>query len=195
MKTYRKILAVIMCVVITLSAAPLGGFVGLDLPSLFGFDSKAMEIEDIPASKSGTCGSDLTWSIDTDTGVLEISGTGNMSWFSSPSSVPWYSYRSYIKTVTISNAATNISHYAFYECSNLVSINIPDSVTSIAGYVFYKCTNLTTLILPESITAINEHAFDGCTNLFEINIPDSTTIIGEWAFFGCSDLTEVTLVS
>ena len=36
---------------------------------------------------SGTCGDDLTWTLDTDTGVLEISGTGTMANYSNPNTV------------------------------------------------------------------------------------------------------------
>ncbi len=44
MKTFKKSLAVVMCVVMTLTAAPLGGLVGLELPSLFDFKAEAATI-------------------------------------------------------------------------------------------------------------------------------------------------------
>ncbi|MBQ2963843.1 MAG: hypothetical protein IJE14_04195 [Clostridia bacterium] len=44
MKTYKRILAVILCVVMTLTAAPLSGFVGLELPSQFNFKAEAATI-------------------------------------------------------------------------------------------------------------------------------------------------------
>ena len=52
---------------------------------------------------TGTCGDNVTWELDTDTGVLEISGTGAMTNWTSYSSVPWYSYRQDIHNVNISN--------------------------------------------------------------------------------------------
>ena len=44
MKTYKRILAVILCVVMTLTAAPLSGVVGLELPSLFDFEAEAATV-------------------------------------------------------------------------------------------------------------------------------------------------------
>lgn len=44
MKTYKRILSVILCVVLTLTAAPLSGFVGLELPSLFDFEAEAATV-------------------------------------------------------------------------------------------------------------------------------------------------------
>lgn len=86
MKTYKRILAVILCVVMTLTAAPLSGFVGLDLSSMFDFKAEA-------AMYSGTCGDNVYWSLDTSTGMLNISGTGAIENYTYSSSAPWSSYR------------------------------------------------------------------------------------------------------
>ncbi len=59
---------------------------------------------------SGTCGADgenLTWVLD-DTGTLTISGEGAMADWTSSSNVPWYNYRSSIKTVVIEDGVTSI---------------------------------------------------------------------------------------
>ena len=47
---------------------------------------------------SGTCGENVNWTLDTETGLLEITGSGNMYNYDNP---PWYSYRSSIKKCTI----------------------------------------------------------------------------------------------
>lgn len=94
---------------------------------------------------SGTCGTNLTWTLDTGTGVLAINGTGAMTNYSSDSSVPWYSYRSYIKTVTIADGVTSIGSIAFSHCTGLTSVTIPNSVTSIGDSAFRQCTGLTSV--------------------------------------------------
>ena len=56
---------------------------------------------------SGKCGTNLTWSLDTSTGVLDITGSGNM-YDSNGFRAPWYDYESYIKSVVIGDSVTSI---------------------------------------------------------------------------------------
>ena len=79
----------------------------------------------------------MTWKLDTETGELVISGEGAMADYSSGSDVPWYTYRSSIKTVTIGDSVTSISDWAFSGCHGLTSITIPERVTSIGDRAFY----------------------------------------------------------
>lgn len=137
------------------------------------------------ATYSGTCGDNLTWSLDTDTGVLEISGTGAMEDYSS-SSAPWYSCRDYVKTVTIGDGITCIGDNAFYGCVSIVNIVIPVNVTVINRYVFYGCTSLVNITVNGNVTVIYEYAFCGCTSLKEIKLPESLKTLGEHAFSGCT---------
>ncbi len=88
----------------------------------------------------GTCGENIRWTLDSE-GILTISGTGNMTNYSSLSSVPWY-LSSNVKKVIIKNGVTSIGDYAFEYCSSLMSVAIPDSVTSIGERAFYDCFNL-----------------------------------------------------
>ena len=59
---------------------------------------------------TGTCGDNLNWSLDTETGLLKITGEGDMS------SNPWSSYKHLIKSVEIGNGVTSIGEDAFYNC-------------------------------------------------------------------------------
>ncbi|MBQ3151006.1 MAG: leucine-rich repeat domain-containing protein, partial [Clostridia bacterium] len=167
-------------------SAPLSGLVDLDLLSLFELKAEA-------ASYSGTCGDNLTWTLNTSTGALTISGTGAMTNWSYPDFVPWYSDRSSIKSVTIGNGVTSICNYAFCECNTLTSMTIPDSVTSIGKYAFYYCTGLTSVTIGNSVTSIGERAFCSCYNLTSVTIPDSVTSIGTSAFINCTGLTSMTI--
>ena len=93
---------------------------------------------------SGSCGENLTWTLNTD-GLLTISGTGEMEDYSSYGNVPWNGLVGKINCVVIRNSVTSIGDSAFWGCTGLTSITIPDSVTSI-GSSFAYCTGL------ESIT-------------------------------------------
>ena len=77
---------------------------------------------------TGTTG-DCTYTLDTSDSTLVISGTGAMANYSSFSSVPWYSYRSYVKTVTIEDGVASIGDYAFYGCYNLTSVTFGELET------------------------------------------------------------------
>lgn len=166
---------------------------------------------------SGTCGDDLTWTLDSD-GLLTISGEGNMYNYSDygDERAPWYSSRDSITEVIIENGVTSIGQCAFDSCIGLTSIDIPDSVTSIeswalngcrclmsitipagvtsiGSYAFYKCSELTSITIPDGVASIEGRTFSECSSLKSITIPGSVTSIGESAFDGCTSLTTITL--
>ncbi len=143
------------------------------------------------AASSGTCGENLTWTLD-DNGTLTISGTGAMTNYSS-SSAPWYVNRGSIKTVVIKDGVTSIGNWAFYSCDSLTSVTIGDSVTSIGDRAFYDCKRLTSVTIPDSVTSIGNSAFYSCNALTSVTIPDSVTSIGERVFTSCNRLTSVTI--
>ena len=153
MKTItKKIISLAICAIMVFGTISVCGVI----------DFKAF------AATSGSCGVYLTWSYNSDTNELVISGTGAMedyTYSSSYSNRPWYSYRDKITKVTIEDSVTSIGDRAFYYCTSLTSITIPDSVTSIGSYAFDGCTGLTSITIPDSVTSIGYCAFDGCTGL------------------------------
>ena len=142
---------------------------------------------------SGSCGTNVRYSLDTSTGKLKITGTGRMTNYSSSSSFPWDSNKSYIKTVEISDGVTSIGNYAFNGCYNLTSVTIPNSVTSIGSSTFSGCSKLTSINIPNNVTSIGENAFSDCSNITSVTIPNSVTSIVSGAFSGCYNLTSVTI--
>ena len=142
---------------------------------------------------SGTCGDDLIWTLDTGTGVLEISGTGTTISFSRATETPWFNYRSSVQTVLLSSSITCIGDLAISNCINLTSISIPDGVTSIGNCAFSHCESLTSLVIPSSVTSIDTSAFSYCDSLTSITIPHSVTSIGIRVFAVCRSLTSITI--
>ena len=81
MKKTNKILAIILAILMMVSTIPI---------------TASAE------TTSGTLGGNKTWTLDTETGVLIISGTGstpNYSVLDSGTKSPWYSSRDVIKSV------------------------------------------------------------------------------------------------
>ena len=185
-KTMKKALSVMLVVVIMLTAAPLSGFVGLELPEWLDVSIEAS------AETSGTCGEKVTWTFDESTGTLTISGTGemdeNLYW-----NCPWEDFRDNIETIIINDGVTIIGDYAFYDCNSLTSVTIPDSVTSIGDNAFYNCSSLIGITIPDSVSSIGSEAFYHCDCIKNISVPDSVTLISYGAFEHCYSLTSVTI--
>lgn len=186
MKTLKKALAVFLCAVLTLTAAPLSGFVGLDLPSFFDFKAEAV-------TYSGACGDNLTWSLDNETGVLKISGTGPMdNWdFQKDLEAPWDNYT--FTSVIIEDGVTTIGDEAFSNNSSIKNVTMADSVTTIGKSAFNYCYDLTDLSIGNGVTTIKEEAFISCSDLTEITIPKNVTQIGTRAFADCNSLERITV--
>lgn len=143
---------------------------------------------------TGTLGENVSWSLDTGTGALTVTGSEAMEDYSSEES-PLWNYRSYVKAVTIADTVTTVGSYAFYGCTNLTTVDLGGGITKIGSSAFYNCNALTEIVIPDSVTTIGYSAFENCSSLTEIVIPDSVTTIGGYAFNYCSYLTSVTIGS
>lgn len=127
---------------------------------------------------SGSCGENVTWSLDTDTGELIISGNGAMNDYErvygvhSYPTAPWGVYYSLIKEVIINPGVTSIGDYAFHGCDMIESVTIPNSVTRIGWSAFFECRKLTSVTIPESVASIGNVAFSYCTSLISIDVSE-----------------------
>ena len=122
---------------------------------------------------TGSCGDNLTYTLDTDTGVLTITGTGKMWDFSGETNddfAPWFGNRAPIRKVRIGDGVTSIGEGAFWRCSALESVIIPDGVTRIESWAFQRCTALESVTIPSSVTDIGGGVFSGCSNLAAIRV-------------------------
>jgi len=141
----------------------------------------------LAAVQSGKCGKNLTWKLDTETGALNITGTGDMYNWNGDDYSPWspwgplgYSFQ--IKTVRIAQGVTSIGTYAFYGCDELTRAVIPGSVREIGASAFEECYSLAELRIGSGVKTIGESAFCTCQKLTSVAIPKSVTKIGLEAF-------------
>ncbi|MBR3439473.1 MAG: leucine-rich repeat protein, partial [Clostridia bacterium] len=86
-----------------------------------------------------------------------------------------------------------IDDYAFRECQSITSIVIPESVKSIGEGAFFYCSSLTSVSIPDSVESIGNAAFAGCQNLSDVTIPGSVKIISDQLFEYCYALSSITL--
>ena len=169
-KMVKRVLSMLLCAVLLFGAAPLNGFVGLKLPSLSALFAPKAQAAD---PTSGTCGDNLTWTYDTSTATLTISGTGPMYSYDTAydyDDMPWKPYSQSIRNLMFNSGITTIGAYAFASCTSLKNVSFSNSIKE-----------------------ISYSAFDGCTSLTSITIPESVTILGSYVFFNCSNLTNITL--
>ena len=165
---------------------------------------------------TGSCGTNLTYNLNTSTGVLKIEGSGKMKNYEwDECDPPWYDYIEAISKVVLSESVTSIGDYAFFHCNKLSSISIPNKVTSIGkrafsysgitsikipnsvknigNAAFSSCTELSSLEISNGVESIGMDAFQYCENLTSVTIPNSVTSIGEFAFYECISLKSIEL--
>ena len=145
------------------------------------------------AADSGKCGENVTWNIADN--VLTISGSGNMTDYSSSADVPWYLQQSEIKSVIINDGVTSIGTSAFEGCIRMTDVAIPDSVTKIGARAFCQCFELTNITIPKNITEIEENTFCWCRKLTSVEIPNGVTSIKSSAFAQCKNLANIKVPS
>ncbi len=201
-KLFAKTLAVIIAVMLILSAMPIA----------FAADEIA----------SGTAGEGVTWVLDAD-GTLTISGEGEIvvDWYAPP----WENYINDIYVVDIQEGITSVPSTAFCYAENLVSVNVPASVTdmdenvtspfwscyalqeinvhednevytSVDGIVYNKDqTDLCfyppnkageTFTIPSSVTTLSSNSFNYNKNILSLTLPDSVTTIIDASFDGAN---------
>jgi len=111
----------------------------------------------------------FTFTVNKTTGELTVDGNGDLPDYSSADPAPWYAYRSYIKSLTVSEGITGIGSYAFYSNNLLSQMSLPDSLVSISSYAFAQCGALGSIVLPKNVETVDVRAFNS-NNLSSINV-------------------------
>ena len=140
-------------------------------------DTPSVPIEtDEDLLTSGTCGDNLTWSFDEETGTLTISGTGAMTnWDSDRDKyAPWKESGAPIQHVIVEDGVTSIGSEAFLSLSSITSVVLPASVSTIGDFAFSGCTGITGFTLPAGLRYVGE---DG---LSRVRLPERVEVT-----FGC----------
>ncbi len=88
-----------------------------------------------------------------------------------------------------STKMTSIGNKAFAYCEKLKTVTINSG--SIEDYAFYNCSNLVSLTLGEGVISIGEKAFACCSSIDGLTLPSSLTFVGKAAFNDCGSIKDV----
>lgn len=103
-----------------------------------------------------------------------------------------------LQSVGLSRNTEYIGKSAFYKCTDLLSIDLSKTIgktgiKTIDDYAFYGCSNLVTVKFGEYLESIGNRAFYGCAKLSEVVMPENVKTVGEYAFYNCSSVTNLSL--
>lgn len=169
------------------------------------------------ATETGSCGTDLTYTLDTETGVLTVSGTGAMTDFYAATPAPWSSYAASVRTVKLEEGVTTLGNLALEGCVKLESLSLPTTLTEIgtgnlptespmwqsaaAGeicvdgwLVSYKGTTPQDLRLSDGIRGMANGVF-AWDSVKTAVLPGSLLYVGKDTFLSCDALTDVTILN
>lgn len=179
MKSTRRLLSILLCLIMCLSMLPTAAFA-----------------DNIMAA--GKAGSDAEFKLYTD-GRLVINGTGTVMDMEHWSFTTSYSFsddavkatRSETKSVVIGEGITDIDMGAFAACPNLKTASLPKSLTTI-GIGAFAYSGLNKITIPAGVYMIDAGAFEGCASLTGVTFSSTLTLsISQTAFKDCTNLTSV----
>ena len=154
--------------------------------SLLSFSAGAADVVD-----SGSCGSAVTWTLDSD-GVVTISGTGETNNYGWDGSGSPFQANPAVKSVVIEAGVTRVGDGLFTGCPNLTSVTLPEGLIQLGSQSFSNCTALTDVAFPDSLTYLR-FAFQGCTALKHVTLHKD--MVTEETFLGCTGLEDVTFLN
>ena len=113
---------------------------------------------------SGSCGSNLYWSLSSD-GMLSIYGQGVVPSYTS-GNAPWFPYKNFIKIVTFEEGITCIPNNLLEDCPNLSYVRFPNSANYIDMPFLTNAPHVITFVIPNSYAASLgfQQRFSGDTN-------------------------------
>ena len=159
----------------------LDGFVGEDssdeLAAFDGAETKTYTVSD-------------TISAVLEDGVLTVSGSGAMADYSKESDAPWYTERTQIKKIVISQGITRVGKENFVSCYYAEEVSFPQGLLTIGDAAFYDCSGIRSVVLPDSLVEIESGAFANCSGISEVSLGNGVQKLDDYAF-QCASLKTV----
>lgn len=144
---------------------------------------------------TGKCGPNATFSYDTATKTMTVTGKGSVGGYDLESE--YFSYHA-VKTLKILGSIASIDDWAFWGFNIMdgepvpMDLTIGDTVTSIGEGAFWL-TELKTVKLGKNIIQIGALAFGEQSYLSSVSLPSKLKTIGDYAFLGCNSMKQITI--
>ena len=203
----KRTLAAVMAVAVILCAAPLNGFLGIDLPDWLSFGK--IEAHAVTEFTSGI----YTYTLSGANAVItkvDSSASGSVS---VPKTLDGYIVSGIGSRAFYSTAITSITlpstlegtasyyyddgiesdHYGPFAGAKIKTVIFEEGTETIPSYCLSGCRSLTDVTIPDSVKTIGDKAFYKCTSLAAVNLPKELEIIGDYAFAFCGQIEKITL--
>ena len=131
-----------------------------------------------PATSGDVC-PEITWTYDTGSKTLTVSGSGLIT-LADPNgnTHPWDAFKTEIEHLIIGDGITGTgSIKVFAELSALQTIQFPSTLTTLATGTFATDTALSSVVLPKTIKSIGNVVFSMCTGLTSLTIQNRTMTV------------------
>lgn len=164
---------------------------------LFGFSITAFAQVYTGTCGDGTAGNTVGYTLDTETGVLTVSGSGAMKNYKKDigyiKDIDHYTYK-IINKIVVNSKVTNIGDYSFANfCGvngygatgglpKLAEVSLGSGIKSIGKASFYKASSLMEITIPSSCTVIDDNAFESCTSLKSVKLGSGMVTLGNYVF-------------
>lgn len=137
---------------------------------------------------TGKCGDNITWTFNTSTKELVLTGTGAVNDYIEVEA-PWTPLAEFIVGLKIGKNITSIGERAFYNLYALTTVSGMEDVVCIADEAF-AWSGIENIPLGDKVETIGTGAFHACGMLAgTINIGPKVASIGSGAFTRCHNIT------
>ena len=165
----------------------------------------------------GTCGENVRYSLDTETGVLALTGEGIISYSTIYNDPLWNAHKKRIKQIKADDGIKFPTYDWLSGCDSIVepqynkttfiymprkykadvwssyNYGIPMGIKTVAPYAFSSCKGLMRVTMNGGCEEVGNNAFSNCQDLQVVSFPGTIKRIGNNAFYNCKNLESINM--